>query len=283
MTVTKRTRFEVLRRDRHTCRYCRSTTAELTVDHVIPVALGGNDDPSNLVAACRDCNAGKSSASLDDDAIADIAADALRWSEAMKAAVDRALAARDDGLNYLDEVDTEWLKWGIGEGTKRVVVERPHDWETTCLRWRELGMPVELVQDAVRIAMATTRVTAEKKWRYTCGVVWNKLTALQADALTELTEPADASTGQCVTEAPRWDLYVEGYRVARRDAQQYPTYLMAQLSAAVDGPDVWTGAPTLGRDLLDQARPAFSPSSGYSTGKTTSPTITASSPAATAS
>ena len=39
MAVTKRTRYEVMRRDNFTCRYCRSTEGELTVDHVTPVAL----------------------------------------------------------------------------------------------------------------------------------------------------------------------------------------------------------------------------------------------------
>ncbi len=63
MAVSKRTRFEVLRRDNFTCRYCRSTEGALTIDHVIPVALGGTDDPDNLVAACHDCNAGKGSIS----------------------------------------------------------------------------------------------------------------------------------------------------------------------------------------------------------------------------
>lgn len=63
MTVSKRLRFEILRRDNHACRYCGGVApdATITVDHVVPVALGGSDDPSNLVAACKDCNAGKSS------------------------------------------------------------------------------------------------------------------------------------------------------------------------------------------------------------------------------
>ena len=30
-----------------------------TVDHIIPVAKGGTDDPENLVAACRRCNFSK--------------------------------------------------------------------------------------------------------------------------------------------------------------------------------------------------------------------------------
>ena len=72
MAVTKRTRFEVLRRDNYTCRYCRSTENELTIDHVVPVALGGTDDPDNLVACCRDCNAGKSSTSPGAELVANI-------------------------------------------------------------------------------------------------------------------------------------------------------------------------------------------------------------------
>ena len=61
MAVSKRTRFEVLRRDNHACRYCGRTAPEvkLTLDHVVPVSLGGTDDPDNLVAACHDCNSGE--------------------------------------------------------------------------------------------------------------------------------------------------------------------------------------------------------------------------------
>jgi 5-methylcytosine-specific restriction endonuclease McrA len=31
----------------------------MTVDHVIPIARGGSDDPENLIAACRRCNYSK--------------------------------------------------------------------------------------------------------------------------------------------------------------------------------------------------------------------------------
>lgn len=58
MAVSKRLRYEILRRDNHTCRYCGATAPDvkLTVDHVVPVALGGSDVPTNLVAACDACN-----------------------------------------------------------------------------------------------------------------------------------------------------------------------------------------------------------------------------------
>lgn len=86
MAVSKRLRYEVLRRDNHACRYCGRSAPEvaLTVDHVVPVALGGSDDPTNLVAACRDCNAGKSASSPDAQIVDDIAADALRDESAWR-------------------------------------------------------------------------------------------------------------------------------------------------------------------------------------------------------
>ena len=54
MSVSTRTRFEVLKRDGFRCRYCGLTAmaTELHVDHVVPASKGGTDDPVNLVAAC---------------------------------------------------------------------------------------------------------------------------------------------------------------------------------------------------------------------------------------
>jgi 5-methylcytosine-specific restriction protein A len=52
----------IIERDRHVCQLqlpgC--TGKADTTDHVIPKVRGGNDDPSNLVAACRHCNGLKS-------------------------------------------------------------------------------------------------------------------------------------------------------------------------------------------------------------------------------
>jgi 5-methylcytosine-specific restriction protein A len=51
----------VMERDRHQCSHCGAgpAQAELTVDHIIPLAQGGTNDLSNLQVLCRRCNSTK--------------------------------------------------------------------------------------------------------------------------------------------------------------------------------------------------------------------------------
>lgn len=59
--VSKVVRFEIFKRDGFRCVYCSAGPTEepLHVDHVHPVALGGDNRPENLVTSCRSCNLGK--------------------------------------------------------------------------------------------------------------------------------------------------------------------------------------------------------------------------------
>ncbi|MER6534357.1 HNH endonuclease [Streptomyces sp900105755] len=88
MAVSKRLRYEILRRDNHACRYCGATApgAKLNVDHVIPQALGGNDKPDNLVTSCADCNAGKTSSMPGAMVVADVDQDTFRRAAELKRA-----------------------------------------------------------------------------------------------------------------------------------------------------------------------------------------------------
>jgi 5-methylcytosine-specific restriction endonuclease McrA len=51
-------RANIYARDNHTCQYCNEPypTADLTFDHVIPVAQGGRKDWENIVTCCVMCN-----------------------------------------------------------------------------------------------------------------------------------------------------------------------------------------------------------------------------------
>ncbi|KKL94119.1 hypothetical protein LCGC14_1867850 [marine sediment metagenome] len=48
----------VMERDGHHCVYCGNST-RLCIDHAVPVQLGGDDSPDNLMTACKQCNSGK--------------------------------------------------------------------------------------------------------------------------------------------------------------------------------------------------------------------------------
>ena len=67
--ISARLRFEVLKRDKFTCQYCGKSAPDsvIHIDHIIPVSRGGKNKIINLVAACVECNLGKSNVELPDD------------------------------------------------------------------------------------------------------------------------------------------------------------------------------------------------------------------------
>jgi len=70
-TISKKTRFEVFKRDSFTCQYCGNSAPNvlLEVDHIKPVSKDGDNDITNLITSCWDCNRGKAARELSDDAV----------------------------------------------------------------------------------------------------------------------------------------------------------------------------------------------------------------------
>lgn len=68
-TLSKKTRFEVFKRDSFKCQYCGASAPDaiLEVDHIDPISKDGADEMVNYITACRPCNAGKSDRKLDDN------------------------------------------------------------------------------------------------------------------------------------------------------------------------------------------------------------------------
>ncbi len=71
MSVSKKLRFEVFKRDSFTCQYCgaKAPDAVLELDHIQPRAAEGGDDLLNLITSCHDCNSGKSDRRLCDASV----------------------------------------------------------------------------------------------------------------------------------------------------------------------------------------------------------------------
>lgn len=184
MAVSKRTRFEVLKRDNHTCRYCGASApdAKLTVDHVTPVALGGTDDPGNLVAACRDCNYGKASTSPDAALVADVSQRAVEFAAAIGAYNDAMMGDRKKRDAYVRRFEKAWNSWGYGPIEDRKRVPKPSDWKPTIWQFYGLGLPIAEIEDAVVIACSNRMVDIDNTFRYMCGVLWNKVNRMQEGA-----------------------------------------------------------------------------------------------------
>lgn len=183
MPVNKRTRYEVLKRDNFTCRYCRSTEGELTVDHVVPVALGGADEPTNLVAACRDCNAGKASTTPDEATVAQADESAIRWAEAVKVAAQKMLSDRPpaDTIRHSWFVE-EWARWNEDLGYL------PDGWAKSLDYWIAGGLPQVVILDCLSIAMGNRSVTHYNVFAYMGGIARKKLEVLQDEARQILNE-----------------------------------------------------------------------------------------------
>lgn len=174
MAISKRLRYEILRRDNHQCRYCGATASDtkLTIDHVTPVALGGSDDPSNLVAACRDCNAGKSSSNPDEPLVETIADDALRWAQAMRQAAEEIAAASGATEKVLKAVRTKWNRL---ESSYRD--ELPDDWAGTVVAFHKAGLSRDDLLEMVDAAFHKQFI--KNRWAYFYGCCRKRLQAIQ--------------------------------------------------------------------------------------------------------
>lgn len=172
MAVSKRLRYEILNRDGFKCRYCgvAATEAELRVDHVIPKALGGSDDPTNLATACEPCNTGKTSSHPGAAVVADVADDALRWAAAMAEAAHRRSAELRDQRSVTGAVDDTWHQL---TGSQFGPAYRPDDWAQSIVNLWHAGLDAEFMTYAVSVTVAARHVADQ--WRYYCGVCWREM------------------------------------------------------------------------------------------------------------
>ena len=168
MSLSKRTRFEILKRDGFRCKYCGASalTSLLHVDHVLPRAEGGTDEPANLVTACAACNLGKSDVKLDDSALPRVSAEQLtEQAEQMR--------------GYLEAIRT---REGAVEEARNFFLteyrERVGDWPPKTISSRFLRIADDLgadrlleAFDAVGRRVSATRMSVRDEARYFSGVI----------------------------------------------------------------------------------------------------------------
>lgn len=173
--LSKRTRFEVFKRDGFVCVYCGAhpPAIVLHVDHVHPVAEGGTNDVDNLVTACEPCNLGKGAKLLSSapPSLSDRAADLAEREEQIRG-YEEVLRARryriDDGVDEIADAftatfDPEFAVY-LSDTSRRSV-----------RKFVELLGVCEVVE-CLRIARSS-RAGSEPDscFRYFCGVCWRRI------------------------------------------------------------------------------------------------------------
>ena len=175
---TKRARYEIMRRDNFTCRYCgaKAPDVKLEIDHVMPVALGGDTTPDNAVTACADCNSGKSATPADAPIVEGVREHDLKFRKAVR---DSLLRFVEEETANEDEVDS-WAEKFVDYWCDNLTVmdKTPARMLESFDRWYSLGVPDELIFYAMKQTSAYSRGQAwsvDRKWRYTCSIIWKRI------------------------------------------------------------------------------------------------------------
>ena len=130
-------RSYVFHRDRRKCAYCSSTRKDrYELDHIVPKTHGGADRVSNLVVACRECNAEKSNTSV---------AIFLADKPARLAAIRRIQRSPLSGAAHLNVILPELLRRLEATGFS----VSAHDSYTTSYTRRRLGLSKTHANDAL--------------------------------------------------------------------------------------------------------------------------------------
>lgn len=164
--LSKKTRFEVFKRDIFTCQYCGAHPPGvlLHIDHLVAVAYGGTNDIDNLVTACEPCNLGKGARSLS----------AVPQSLADKA---KAVAEREAQLQGYQAIleakrsrqDDEM--WRVADALESYSSElgMRRDWLSS-ISWFNERLGVYEVLAAADIARARNPLGGRKMFLYFCGI-----------------------------------------------------------------------------------------------------------------
>ncbi len=165
--ISKKTRFEIFKRDLFTCQYCGATppSAILHIDHIHPVAKGGKNGRENLITACQTCNLGKGATTLDaaPQGLAE-RAEEVKEREAQLAGYYEIFEAKRERIE--DEA------WRVAEILSPGCTKRGFQTSNLTSIKQFLGkLPFHTVLEAAEIAAAKATLPIQR-FKYFCGVSW---------------------------------------------------------------------------------------------------------------
>lgn len=169
--ISKKLRFDVFKRDGFACAYCGSTPPNvvLQVDHIHPVAEGGNNAIDNLITSCQPCNIGKGANVLDNipTSLKDKAA-FIAEQEAQIRGYYEIMQEQENRLN----LEMWFIAEIIEPGSRERGMNR--DWLASIKKFLK-SLDFFVVKDSAELARAKFRWGGKKTFLYFCGICHNKL------------------------------------------------------------------------------------------------------------
>ena len=174
--TSKKLRFDVFKRDGFVCQYCgrHPPNVILEADHLSPVVVGGETALDNLVTACFDCNRGKGKTPLSvvPQSLADKAAE-IQEREAQLIGFRKIIEARFRRKKRNCLRVAEALCPGADSFRK--------DWFSSIRNFLEI-LDFHDVLESAESANRKIPYSEVRRFRYFCGICWNKSRQGQAQA-----------------------------------------------------------------------------------------------------
>jgi len=171
MSISKKIRFEVFKRDNFTCGYCGRKPPEviLEIDHINPKSKGGIEDINNFITACFDCNRGKKNIRLDkippslQENLEVLKEKEIQLKEYNKfiTIIERRLKKEMQEVN--DIYTSYFPEWKLSDNFINATLKR----------FFKFLLKQEIIQ---AMHIACSKITdSEKSINYFCGICWNKI------------------------------------------------------------------------------------------------------------
>lgn len=160
-SISKKTRFEVFKRDSFRCQYCGRSAPDvvLEVDHVHPVSKGGANDILNLITSCWACNAGKSDRELSDNSTLQKQRAQLEELNEKRAQLEMMIEWRD-GLKALDD---QKVAAAIQRWESAIVGWRVNEQGEREFKARVRKYPIDILLDSIDEAAERLRIGNDGK------------------------------------------------------------------------------------------------------------------------
>lgn len=174
-SLSKKTRFEVFKRDSFTCQYCGAhpPSVILHIDHILAVASGGTNSIDNLITSCQPCNLGKGARDL--NVAPKKLLEKIKESEEREEQLlgyQKILEAKKNRLE-----DESWKVLAVIYPGKNSV--RRDEYSSVSRFIERLGFYEVL--EAAEISLSG-HVMHRNRFKYFCGVCWNKVRNLEGDS-----------------------------------------------------------------------------------------------------